>query len=373
MELIEADFTDLLEETIQLPRRSSTFFDITGLTFSEKVFSNLYAYYMNPIAEHGLRDLFLNALCILISEKTGQIPLENTMWAMVQREVCTNVGNFIDLVVIEPLEGSAVPGHAIIIENKINAFLYNNLEDYFDFINVPGRKVGVVLSLRKEVPNHHGYVNITHGELIAKVEERLPTALSELDTRQAFWVNEFITHIKYFSMAEDLSNQYAFYFQHEEKIRVISKLEQTIKTDMFTQLAEACNKLGLKLGAPYHSSLRYFISQACPVCFTIWMPEIFTSRHRLTIMVELDKQGMIYLETINEIDFTPEEKKFIKEKTRVRSIYLHYAVDNFDLTSQELQQFSACVYQKIVESPLFSIFRKIEKKILSITQSQVPS
>ncbi|WP_343669083.1 PD-(D/E)XK nuclease family protein [Chitinophaga sp.] len=371
MEMIEAEFADLLKEDIQLPSRSSTFFDIAGLTYSEKVFSNLYAYYLNPIADHGLRDLFLNALCVLVTEKTAQPTLENTMWAIVQTEVCTNMGNFIDLVVIEPLEGSSIAGHAIIIENKINALLYNDLKDYFDYIDVHGRKVGVVLSLRKEVPAHPGYVNITHSELIAKVEEKLSNIWGELNARQVFWLKEFITHIQSFSMVEDLTSQYAFYFQYEEKIRSISRLEQTIKADMFTQLSVACIELGLKLGAPYHSSLRYFFSQTCPVCFTIWMPEVFTSRHRLTIIVELNKQGMTYLENINEIDFTPEEMKLIKEKTRVRGTYLHYATLSFDLIPKELQQFSTCVYQKILTTPLYNIFRKIEDKILHITQSQV--
>lgn len=56
MKVSETEFDDLLKEHMQLPTRPSTFFDICGLTFKEYVFSNLYVYYLNPVADHGLRD-----------------------------------------------------------------------------------------------------------------------------------------------------------------------------------------------------------------------------------------------------------------------------------------------------------------------------
>jgi len=363
----ESEFTDLLKENIQLPARAPTFFDLGGLTYSEKVFNNLYAYYLNPTGQHGLRDLFLQALSELIQEKTNQPGLQNTMWAEVQREVYTDAGNFIDLVVIEPEEGSSEPGHALVIENKINALLYNDLEDYFNHIQVSGRKIGVVLSVRKERPSHPGYVNISHSELMTKVIKGLPAVFVELDTRQLFLIKEFITHMQSFSMAQDLSSQYAFYFQYEDKIRAISKLEQTIRSDLFAQLGEACERLGLKLGAPYNSTLRYFYSQTSPVCYTVIMTDLFTSQHKLLIIIELNKQGMEHLDHINQIPFTDEEKKIRKETTRVRTTYLHYAVQSFEVSSSDMQYFASYVCKKIMETPLQSIFIKIENAMLPKT------
>lgn len=365
MELIDAEFTDLLGEDIQLPSWPVSFFDLTGLRFSEKVFSNLYAYYLNPTGEHGMRDLFLNALCSLIQEKTGQPSLQNMMWAVVQKEVCTDAGNFIDLVVIEPEEGSSQPGHALIIENKMNANLYNNLIDYFNHVKVSGRKIGIVLSIRKEKPNHPNYINITHGELIARVVSGLPAVFVELDTRQLFLIKELIAHIQSYYMSQDLSSQYAFYFKYEDKIRAISKLEQMIRADLFSQLGVACERLGLKLGAPYHSTLRYFYSQTCPVCFTVIMTDLFTPQHKLLIIVEMNKQGMDHLDNINQIKFTDNEKEIIKETTRVRTTYLHYAVKSFLVASEEMQDFGSYICKKIKETPLYSIFTKIENCMLS--------
>jgi len=360
MKVSETEFDDLMKEHIQLPTRPSTFFDICGLTFKEYVFSNLYAYYLNPIADHGLRDIFLNAMCELIREKTGVKPLENTSWVTIQQEVRTDTGNFIDLVVIEPIEGSNAPGHALVIENKINASLYNDLNDYFNHVKVPGRKTGVVLSLQKQAFDHSAFVNITHGELMSKIITSLNQTITEIDTKQLFFIREFITHLQSLSMTQNLTSQYAFYFQYEEKIHAICKLEQMIKSDLFSQLSITCDKLGLKLGAPYHSSLRYFISSTQAVYYTIWMPDLFTPSHCLTIIVELDKKGIEYLESINKIEFTQEEKLIIKEVTKVRSSYLHYASTWFNLTTTEMEQFSISVYQKIMESPLHSIFAKIE-------------
>lgn len=368
MEWKEADFTDLFREEIQLPTRSTTFFDIGGLTYNETVFSNLYAYYLDPTGDHGLQDLFLNALCSLIQEKTGKPSLKNMMWAKVEREVCTDVGNFIDLVVIEPEEGNGQPGHALVIENKINAGLYNDLGDYYDHVKVSGRKIGVVLSLRKENVRHQGYVNITHDELITRVVKGLPDVFVDIDARQLILVKEFITHIQSFSMIQDLSGQYAFYFNHEEEIRKISKLEQLIKTDMFAKLAVTCESLGLKLGAPYHSQLRYFYSQTCPVCYTVWMPEVFTPQHNLLIIVELNKQGMEYLDSINKIEFTDDEKSVRKEMTRVRTTYLHYASCWFHLSKEDMLDFSNFVYKKITETPLQGVFTKIENQLSEILQ-----
>jgi hypothetical protein len=368
MEWKETDFTDLFKEEIQLPTRPTTFFDLGGLTYNETVFSNLYAYYLNPTGDHGLRDLFLNALCSLIQEKTGKPSLKNMMWTKVEREVRTDAGNFIDIVIIEPEEGNEQPGHALVIENKMNAELYNDLADYYDHVKVSGRKIGVVLSLRKENVHHQDYVNITHEEMITRVVKGLPSVFVDIDARQLLLVKEFITHIQSFSMIQDLSSQYAFYFNHEEEIRKISKLEQLIKADMFAKLAVTCESLGLKLGAPYHSQLRYFYSQTCPVYYTIWMPEVFTPQHSLLIIVELNKQGMEYLESINKIEFTDEEKNVRKEMTRVRTTYLHYATCWFHLSKEEMQDFSTCVYKKIIESPLQGVFTKIENQLSAMLQ-----
>jgi hypothetical protein len=251
----------------------------------------------------------------------------------------------------------------------MGAVLYNDLGDYYNYVKVSGLKIGVVLSLRKENVRHPDYVNITHDELITRIMKDLPGVFVDIDTRQLLLVKEFITHIQSFSMTQDLSSQYAFYFNHEEKIREISKLEQLIKADMFAKLAVTCENLGLKLGAPYHSQLRYFYSQTCPVCYTILMPEVFTPQHNLLIIVELNKQGMEYLESINKIEFTDEEKNIRKEMTRVRATYLHYASCWFHLSKEEMLNFSTSVYKKITEeSPLQGVFNKIENQLSAILQ-----
>ena len=105
----------------------------------------------------------------------------------VEREVSTKNGLFIDLLLSSIIENEEDDSKineedpdswSIIIENKIDASLYNDLNEYYESTNGKN-KIGVVLSLRDEsttisAKTQEPFVSITHKELIERVKLNLP-------------------------------------------------------------------------------------------------------------------------------------------------------------------------------------------------------
>ncbi|MBO9564382.1 MAG: PD-(D/E)XK nuclease family protein, partial [Niastella sp.] len=328
-EQLEPYYADLLAEDIVVtPDKTLSFFDIGNIPHYEPVISSFYAYYFRPGENHGLGDLFLTALLTLIKTKTGRSIIQNTASIYVQQEVATLEGKYIDIVISEyGADGTAF--NAIVIENKIYASLYNDLPGYYRHAKASNQKIGVVLSIRPENALPADYINITHFELVTAITQSLGAYLLETDAKQAIIVQDFLQHIKYLSMTPDMSSQYDFYLKYEEKIRNLAKLQEKIKADIFKQVGITCDKLNLDLKSQYHSSLRYFSSKTTPVYYTIWLPELFTESHTIAVMVELDAEGMKYLNEINQLNFSDSEKLVIKETVPVRKSYIHYAVQHF--------------------------------------------
>src|SRR5215213_7278939 len=116
-------FNDLHLSIPISPARQRTFFDISGFPLYENVISNWYSYFLKQEEDHGLGNLFIRTLLKL----TGFNQELNEF--IVEREVMTHKGNRVDLVIIGK---GADDGKYVIIENKINHWVNNDLEDYWD-------------------------------------------------------------------------------------------------------------------------------------------------------------------------------------------------------------------------------------------------
>lgn len=351
-----------------IPNKIITFFDIAGFPHYETVMSNFYSYYFDPNEQHGLNDLFISAISDLIIHKTQSISvISNSKICYTKREVVTKNGKYIDIVVMEPSEFDNIIENAIIIENKVNATVYNDLTEYYKSINVNNRKIGIVLSLRPEVNLPDNFINITHKELVSQVEQSSGFYFLSADTRQILMLKEFIQNIKSMSQTIDLKDQYDFFFKHQNKIKEISALYSTIKTDVFKQVDEVCEKLGLglKLQGRYNSQLRYFFSGIAPVYFTIWLNDLFNGDGEIYIFVELNEEGIGHIDEINKIEFSVDEKKLIDETSKVRKTYMHYATKVLIPTPDDIKDFTNYIYNQISQTSLIDIFIKIEKQIVN--------
>jgi hypothetical protein len=121
--------------------------------------------------------------------------------------------------------------------------------------------------------------------------------------------------------------------------------------------------MNLKLQAVYNSQLRYFYSSNAALVFTIWLAKLFDGSNEVQIFVELNEAGLKHLDAINKIEFTEEEKTFLDETTKVRKTYIHYATSILHPTADEIVNFTDFICNSISQTPLKSIFEKLEKCI----------
>lgn len=364
---LENYYSDLLRADLKaLPDKVTTFFDVAGFPHYETVISNFYGFYFDPNATHQFADLFISALVEVLKYKTKEGHfITNFANCFITREFYTDNGKYIDIVISEASENKDMVDNAIIIENKINASVYNDLQEYYNSVKVIKNKIGVVLSLRSEINLPSNFISITHNELLKQVEMSSGAYFLNADTREIIILKEFIQNIKSMTHTTDLKEYYDFFFKHKDKVMEAADLFSTIKTDIFKQVNECCDKLnlGLRLASQYSSVLRYYVSQNNLVYFTIWLDNIFNSSGDVQIFVELNEEGMNYLNEINSLSFTELEMTFIKETTKVRKTYIHYAIGIFNPSNEDLKDFTNYIYNRINETPLQTIFLKIESAI----------
>lgn len=160
-----------------------TYIQIAGYPRWENVWSNILAFYLgdNP---HRMKGFLLDCLARLISENLGDVE-------KVEREVYTENRNRIDIFVETDLA-------CIVIENKVDALLTNDLADYLNYCiaRCVGRKsIGIVLSKNKEeVPKP--YHNITYKELIGIIESRISEVILTSDQRYFSYFLDFVATVK---------------------------------------------------------------------------------------------------------------------------------------------------------------------------------
>jgi hypothetical protein len=192
---------DWLTEFVNLipiiPAQRKNLLDIAGFPRWENVISNLLAFYLKKDEEHKFGTLFIKSLLEAynsLSKDTDTTKLCENLYDesdySVEREFTTKSGKRIDILLKCDTEW------AIIIENKIDASLYNDLTDYWDFDVEINHKIGVVLSLNPMDTSKTNFVNITHQELIDKVNTNLHNYFLNADDRHLMFLKEYILNIE---------------------------------------------------------------------------------------------------------------------------------------------------------------------------------
>jgi hypothetical protein len=364
---LEKEFQDLLSSPFSRKTQTEeTIFDIARFPHYEKVISNIYSFFLDPNSSHGFGTLFLSCLISIIDKKTkGTFIIQSIENIEIHQEYQTINHKLIDIILVEPSEHKNTFENAIIIENKIYAEVYNDLNEYYRSINVKNQKIGIVLSLNKLSRLPKEYINITHLDYIQEIEKNIGFYFVSAQTKYTSFLQDFIQNLKTMSTSKVSSEELDFYFKYENKIREISFLYANIQTEIFKNVEAACDQLGMGLvvEAKFNSRLRYFSSQTADVYFTIWLYELFSEKSSITISVELNKEGIKYLSNVNKIKFTPTERQIIKENTAVRTSYIHFAQVTFYLTQTDKRNITDFIIEKINGSKLRSIFIKVENSI----------
>ena len=216
-----ADYDEIINESIVLdPRKDRTIFDISKYPHYENVISNWYEFFFDPLAEHSLRDLFLQSLVEIINEDKDyrEFSMEG---CYVKREFQTDERGFVDLVLYEQSEEGERFASAIIIENKIRAPVKNNLVDYYESVKVvePDQKVGVVLSLHKikdeDLPEE--FINITHEKLLEAIQRKLGEYVVSAKLKYILYLQDFISNLEQMAKMQDYMK---FYFDSDNAKKI---------------------------------------------------------------------------------------------------------------------------------------------------------
>ena len=142
---------------------------------------------------------------------------------------------------------------AIIIENKLNAPLYNDLEKYWKAVTAT-RKFGIVLSLHPVgpnlLPNTQGmrFINLLHKDLIEGVKKRLGAYFLEANDRHLLSLKEYITNIESFYkrvMEQDEFSEKLNAFQKEgEHLLQLYDLKARLHNEMGQTFFRVMEKYG---------------------------------------------------------------------------------------------------------------------------------
>jgi len=239
-EELRTNYGEIIDEPIVLdPPKDRTIFDISEYPYYEDIISNWYAFFFDPSAEHSLRDLFLQSLIEIINERGSESFMQN---CHVEREFQTDKGGFIDLVLYEQAEEGEKFESAIIIENKIYAGIYNDLDDYYNsVITEPGQKVGVVLSLHKikvkDLPEE--FINITHEELLEAIQRNLGEYVASAKLKYIHTLQDFISNLKQMTRPEEMQDHIKYYFDNATKIDDLLSLKVQAKNYLKENLRRA--------------------------------------------------------------------------------------------------------------------------------------
>lgn len=179
-----------VETLSQAPKGKPTFMEIAGYPHYENVCSNILSYFLAPDNEHGLDTLFLDSLAASLGREESRFSSVE-----VRREVTTEVGNRIDLVI-------ETDDIIIAVENKIFAGLANPLEDYSRYLAEILNEDGVkdiwkcVLSIDEGLEPDNGFVPITYKSLFLEIRLRLGFHVSNAEPRSLGWLTDFMTSIE---------------------------------------------------------------------------------------------------------------------------------------------------------------------------------
>ncbi len=251
-----------LDDIPKHKERKKTIMDIAGIDHLETKWSSIYAYFFNPREKHGLGTLFYDSLSEILQKKEPNKKIQMNDFSVKTEEPAREEDGSTKFIDILLSDGE----YAIIIENKVNAPLYNPLQTYWDSIKIEdSKKCGIVLSLYDLNASKYNsnYLNITHEELIKQVQNNLHKHYLSADSKALMFLQDFIQNIynQRNTMDKNILNFYYKGDNHTKinnlaKIRnnIINVLSEQIEDDIMNTLL---SENGLKLKVIKKKNNRY--------------------------------------------------------------------------------------------------------------------
>ena len=340
----------------EVKEKPKTFLGIAKQPHYENVLSNLYAFYFDIKEEHGMYDLFISTFLEIIDIKGGGLDkiLNFNEDFEVTTELATKEGR-IDIFLESDYS-------AIIIENKVNHQLINDLDDYWKHSGKSSRnKIGIVLSL-KEISkiNHVDFINITHLEFLTKVMENSGKYLSNANDKYMIFLKDFYQNILNLSDSIMDNGKLSFYLEHQNKINDIQNINGEVHNYILSEIDAASKYFETQtfLDAKSSKRLRYYRSNAVRnLMFTIVIDKLLDRNRELWIGVELQGDLLKDKERYRSL-FKGKDYKCLLDKFYAPSKYPwdHFAGASFKLEDENYNNLQQFVIDKIEQEGFLEIF-----------------
>lgn len=355
-----------LDDIPKHKERKKTLMDIAGIDHLETKWSSIYAYFFNPKESHGLGTLFYDSLSEILRHKNPDKKIQMNDFSVKTEEPAKDEnGNtkFIDILLCDG-------EYAIIIENKVNAPLYNPLQIYWDSVNIEDcKKCGIVLSLHSiNVREYNSnYLNITHGELIKQIEKNLHKYYLSADSKALIFLQEFIRNIYNQENKSNMDkNVLNFYYKGDNRTKInnlakirnniINVLSEQIENDIMNQLLTE-NGLKLEVIKKKNNRYTYYSFKECNVAmitlvyYTLWGDE----KDGCRIQAILEFQGDIK-------DWVEKNESMMTEKSNTElkkeNSYWHYISEDFrfeDPATELFDGFQNRIIEKLKNSNVYKV------------------
>lgn len=232
----------------KIPIKEKTFMDISGYPHYENVSSNILAFYFNPTEEHKLNSIVIGALLKVIESKNIlMVPNKNINNLNAYREYTTIKGNRIDIV----LQNEEV---VIGIENKIDAAVYNDLNDYADTLNkISKNSIKVLLSLNpnNQIIKDTEFINITYQEFFNQLKIDL-NSIPDKKNKWYIYLEEFIKNLENFEGELEMEEEIINWLQiNKKEIEDFNKIKEIANKSINKKQEELKKILENKLSINY--------------------------------------------------------------------------------------------------------------------------
>lgn len=230
---------DELKEIPIRPARVRTLMDITGIKHHENLWSDIYQFFFTIGEEHHFGDVFIRSLESQIGLKTCFLESFS-----VTREFVVNEKR-IDLLLCDNRNN-----RAIIIENKVNHLLNNDLNLYYKEVCNKGYSnvIVVVLGIKKYNLKHYDKANeipesklfsVTHKELIDEVGNKITGYFKQAKPQYLYLLQEFSKNI--INKTNEMNtDELRFYFEENNRLK-INQLSD-VRNDVINYISGALEK-----------------------------------------------------------------------------------------------------------------------------------
>ena len=351
-----------------IEKAPKTFLGIAKQPHYDNVLSNIYAFYFNPFEEHGLKDLFIRSFEQVVGRTNlgKKKKLQFTQEFEIHTEYKTLKNGRIDLLLMNE-------SNAFIIENKVYHILNNDLQDYWDSVELADdSKIGVLLTLKKLAHDKKDlFVNITHLSFLKAVMKNAGPYLLEANDKYVVFLTDLFQNIINLSNPMDIE-KVEFYLKNQNQLDAAYNLKLEVIKYLKSEVEKVPNLLNEKLnlytpksGSYNESRLRYYTSHYFPnLMFTIIFDGLFDSKKELDVYIELNNKDIKLCQGIDKSVFTDEENKLrVKEFDNNKNTWAHFAHKRFVLNNSELTDLSSFINKEIVDSNLMSIFLKLKNHL----------